>query len=63
MQQGDINSGKSTLARQLIANLNMVTNVKSLEHRKIHLYYCYNGNAGMSMSTIMNYVIINNFHS
>ena len=47
--EGDVNSGKSTLARNLISNLNEMTNIASLENKKIHLYYCYSGVAGKDL--------------
>ena len=44
---GDVNSGKSTLARNLISNINKVANLNSLQNKKIHLVYCYEGEAGI----------------
>ena len=49
---GDVNSGKSTLARNLIANINKVANLNSLQNKKIHLVYCYEGDPGIIDTSI-----------
>ena len=49
---GDVNSGKSTLARNLISNINKVANLNSLQNKKIHLVYCYEGDPGIMDTSI-----------
>lgn len=43
---GEMNSGKSTWVRQFISNLDKVTNIHSLNNKKIHVIYCYNYEPG-----------------
>ena len=43
---GDMNSGKSTWVRNLISNLDTLTNRESIKNNKLHLIYCYNFEPG-----------------